>query len=86
MMEAQLREWLIGVLSRLAPTWAGEITDQMSLGDEGLCLDSINLVDLIGEIERHLDVRIREDQVSPANFGTVGQLLAFLDGPEPDAG
>ena len=75
----QLREWLLPILSWLAPTFEGDIVDDTSLGDEG-CFDSITLVDLVAEIERGLGIRIRDDQVSQANFGTVGRLLMFLGG------
>lgn len=80
-----LREWLVGIVSDLAPTFEDEIGDHTPLGDDGLCLDSINLLNLIGEIEQGLGVRIHEDQVSPANFGTIGRLLAFVRGlPQVD--
>jgi len=80
---SQLREWLSRTLARLVPDFKAEISDGTSLTEGGLCLDSLALVDLIGDIEDQLGVQIREDEVSPEIFSTVGHLLAFLSRRPP---
>jgi acyl carrier protein len=73
--------WLVGALRRRAPRFPGPITDATSITDEGLCLDSLALMDLLSEIEAVLSVVLRDDDIHPANMGTVGQLLRTnLDG------
>jgi acyl carrier protein len=72
------REWLVQTLARLVPDFTGEISDGTSLTEADLCLDSLALADLIREIEEGLGVLIREDEVSPEVFSTVGHLLGFL--------
>ena len=74
----QLRAWLSTVLRQLAPDFAGDISDATSLADDGMCLDSLALADLIEAIQRQLGIHLDEADVSPATFGTVGCLAGFL--------
>jgi acyl carrier protein len=74
-----LRDWVLDRLARLVPEYTGELTEETPLVDEGLCLDSINIMDLVTDIESALAIRIEEDDISPDNFGTVGRLLKFLE-------
>lgn len=75
--------WLVGALRRRAPRFPGPITDATSITDEGLCLDSLALMDLLSEIEAALGVVLRDDDIHPANMGTVGQLLRLVHGRLP---
>lgn len=82
---ADVRAWLTETLARLAPHFEGAMLDDTPLADEGLCLDSIALVDLIAAIEQGLGRRVREEEVSFETFGTVGRLVRFLAGPGREA-
>ena len=73
------RAWLLGTLSRLAPTFAGQIHDHTPLAEDGLGLDSVALLELVGALEEDLGVTIREDDITPEHFETVERLLRFLE-------
>jgi acyl carrier protein len=72
-----LRAWLIGTVTGIA-RFDGPVDDDTPLADEGLCLDSLGLFTLIVALEDHLGVKITEDDITEANFGTVGRLLRHL--------
>jgi acyl carrier protein len=72
------RAWLVATLTRLASTFEGEVSDDTPLADGGLCLDSLTLTDLIGDIQTELGVTIEEEDISLETFGTVASLLEFL--------
>lgn len=73
-----LRAWLIHTVATIAPDFHGPLDDDTPLEDEGLCLDSLGLLDLIGAIEKHTGIVISEDEITEAHFGTIGLLLQFL--------
>lgn len=75
-----LREWLLGVLARQAPDFADPITDDTPVVDDGLCIDSLGLIEIAAAIERVLGVAVAETDIRPENFGTVGRLLCFVEG------
>jgi acyl carrier protein len=75
----EIRAWLVGRLAALVPEFTEEIPDGTSLVDEGLCLDSIKILDLVTEIEAELGIRIEEEEIAPETFGTVGRLVRFLE-------
>ncbi len=75
----ELRSWVVGKLAALVPEFTGEITDETSLVDEGLCLDSIKIMELVTDIESSLEIRIEEEDISPETFGTVARLVRFLE-------
>ncbi len=74
----ELREWLVRTLAARAGAQPDEIHDDTPLAEDGLCLDSLALMDLIGEIEKRLGIGVDEGEVSPENFGTLRRLLWFL--------
>lgn len=76
------RRWIVDLLARLAHNFKEEITDETSLTDEGLGLDSLALADLVSDIERGLSIQVREEDISPDTFGTVGRLLRFIESRE----
>jgi acyl carrier protein len=73
-----LRAWVTDALQRRAPQFPGAIEDPTPLTDGGLCLDSLALMDLLTEIEETFGIVLDEDEITPANLGTAGQLLLFL--------
>lgn len=81
-----LRDWLIGALARQVPEYAEPITEATSLVEEGLCVDSIGLIELVAAIEKQLGVVIAEDEIRPEHFATVGRLLTYLAGRLEEAG
>jgi thioesterase domain-containing protein/acyl carrier protein len=79
------RDRLSDVLARIAPKFSEPITDETPLTDEGLGLDSLALADLLGAIEHEFFIHIREEDIGPDVFGTVGRLRRFLES-RTDAG
>lgn len=53
-----------------------EITSELTLGAD-LGLDSLNLVELIVELEERLHIEINESDLDPASLQTVGQVYAL---------
>jgi acyl carrier protein len=74
-----LRAWVVDRLARLVPEFANAMSDETPLVDEGLCLDSIKLMELVTDIEETLEIRVEEEEVTPETFGTVGRLVRFLE-------
>ena len=58
------------------------ITSQTDLLESGL-LDSLLLMDLIFRIEEHYGFRFDSDQVNPANFRTIMDIVNFVLGQAP---
>jgi len=58
------------------------ITSQTDLLESGL-LDSLLLMDLIFHIEEHHRFRFDSDQVNPANFRTIMDIVNFVLGQAP---
>lgn len=69
------------------------LTDVLQLGAAGAALqadspllgalpelDSMAVVTIIGALEERFDMVIDDDDISAANFETVGALAAFVDG------
>jgi acyl carrier protein len=83
---ADLRAWLERALRRRAPGFPGPIDDATPLTEDGLCLDSLMLMDLLTEIEATLGIVLGEDEITPANLGTAGRLRLFLEGRERAGG
>jgi acyl carrier protein len=75
-----LRVWLERALRQRAPNFPGAIDDATPLTEDGLCLDSLSLMDLLTDIEETLGVALSEADITPANLGTMGRLLQFLRG------
>ncbi|MFO0662799.1 MAG: acyl carrier protein [Polyangiaceae bacterium] len=43
-------------------------------------IDSLSLIQLVEELEVAFDIRVLPSEASPANFGTVERLVAFVEG------
>ena len=67
------------MLARIAPKFKGPISDETPLTDDGLDLDSLALADLLGAIEHEFSIHVREDEIVPETFATVGRLWRFLE-------
>ncbi|MDE3088024.1 MAG: acyl carrier protein [Chloroflexota bacterium] len=55
-----------------------EITPQVSLFEDGLCLDSIMLVELISLVEENFGFRFAEDELDLKTFAHLNTLAAFV--------
>jgi len=64
------------------------LTNETPLLDEGLNLDSVNVLELISLIEEEFGVTIRDEDMSAELIGTIGSLAAYvrkeLEAPPPD--
>jgi acyl carrier protein len=66
-------------LSELMPPSAAEvITPQTALLSTGL-LDSMSVIQLMVFLSAELGIEIEDDDFTPDNLATVGQLMAFVD-------
>ncbi len=61
--------------------WPGgraELTDDLPLLNN--VLDSIGVIELVSFLESELGVEVDDDELDPANFSTIGAVVAFIDG------
>jgi len=54
-----------------------ELTDDMPLIAAGI-IDSLSLLKVVSRLEHDLGVRIRDTEILPRNFETIGAIRAFL--------
>jgi acyl carrier protein len=79
-MEHTPREFVLAYFSREQPIPGA--TEQERLQCDYLyagLLDSLGLIDLVGEIEEKLDVELTQDDFEDARFKTVGGLVDILE-------
>lgn len=56
-----------------------DLADVPVADDAPLVLDSLALVQLVESLEDALEIRIAAKDVTPANFGSVAAIVAFLE-------
>lgn len=56
---------------------AAEIDLDVSLVDQGI-IDSFGLIEISAFIEEELNVRIAEEQITRANFGSFNKIISFM--------
>jgi acyl carrier protein len=57
---------------------SGEINPDTDLLAEG-ALDSLLIMELVGELERRFDVSLQPGEITPANFRTPNALAELID-------
>ena len=45
---------------------------------EATGIDSVGMIDLVYELEDRLSIEIRDDEVAPENFASIGSLAALV--------
>jgi acyl carrier protein len=70
------RERLRGVIEKVAEKPVPEDPEE-SLFESGL-LDSFQLVDLVGAIEREFSIKIPDADLSPRKFDSITRMEAYL--------
>jgi acyl carrier protein len=61
--------------------WSGSrsrLTDDYNLIDNHV-LDSLDLLKLISLLEEEFDLEVDDSELLPNNFGSIGQIAAFVD-------
>ena len=66
------------VRSLRLPMSAEEISDDTPLFGDGLGLDSIDVLELVLEIERTFGAAIRDEQTGASALGSVNAIAAFI--------
>ena len=75
-LKAEIKQAIVGAL-RL-PITPGEIGDSLSLFDEGLGLDSIDVLELVLEIERTFGVAIGDEQTGMKVLRSVDTIAEYI--------
>ena len=75
-LKAELKQALVRAL-RL-PMAPGEIGDDTPLFGEGLGLDSIDVLELVLELERSFGVQIRDEQTGAEVLRSIDTVAAFV--------
>jgi acyl carrier protein len=55
-----------------------EINEDTSLVDEGY-IDSTGIIELVAFIESNFDVMVKDSEIIPENFDTLGAISSYLD-------
>ena len=63
-----------------------EIKDEMPLFDEGLGLDSIDVLEIVLELQRTFGVEITDEQVGKRVLRSVGTIVEFIEASREPAG
>lgn len=53
------------------------LPDDLSLIDNDL-VDSTGILELVGFLEEHFEVKIEDADIVPANLDTIGKIVAFV--------
>jgi len=53
------------------------LPDDLSLIDNDL-VDSTGILELVGFIEEHFDVKVEDADLVPANLDSIGRIVAFI--------
>jgi acyl carrier protein len=61
------------------PITPGEIEDEMPLFGEGLGLDSIDVLEIVLELQRTFDVAITDEQVGKRVLRSVSSIVGFIE-------
>ena len=77
-LKVELKEAIVRAL-RL-PSSPGEIDDAAPLFGEGLELDSIDVLELVLELERSFGVKIRDEETGAEVFRSIETLTDFVMG------
>lgn len=75
MVEESIRRFVVEELTR--ETVPDAITNDFPLLG-GQALDSLGLLQLVSFLESEFDVEIRDEELVPANFGTIGDISRLV--------
>jgi acyl carrier protein len=70
------------IRERFAPRGIGRLDESTSLVESGW-LDSFAIVELVAFLEREFQVVLRDEDVVPANFETLGAIRRLLERAAP---
>jgi acyl carrier protein len=70
------------ILERFAPRGASRLDESTSLVESGW-LDSFAIVELVAFLEREFQVVLRDNDVAPINFETLGAIRRLLERATP---
>jgi acyl carrier protein len=70
------------ILERFAPLGASRLDESTSLVESGW-LDSFAIVELVAFLEREFQVVLRDNDVVPINFETLGAIRRLLERATP---
>ena len=58
---------------------SNEITDDMSIVGEGLQLDSVDVLEIVVQVEKRFKIKIKNEDVKPVNFKAVNTLTQLIN-------
>jgi acyl carrier protein len=76
-IKSQLREIIIKDLD--ANIGAKDISDEVSLYEDGIGLDSISIVHFIVQIESKFKINFDQEDINPDLFGSINNLANFIN-------
>jgi len=74
----QVKELLIKTFNREMSV--SEIADDMKIIGEGLELDSVDVLEIITQIDRQFKIKIKNADIKKNSFASVAELTQFLNG------
>lgn len=77
-MSVDLTKQLLEYISKQFRIGIEEIDTSQSLVDQGV-IDSFGFVEIAAFLEKACSVKINDDAITPANFGSVEKIVIFAD-------
>lgn len=74
----QLVELVLQAVRDRVPSRGAQVLPDTQLGGEGLGLDSIDVLELVLEIERRCGVVLRDESLTAADLETPATLVAYI--------
>jgi len=74
-IELQIREYILE--NFMYSDNAGELTNEMSLFDNGI-LDSTGVLELVGYIEETFGIQVDDTELVPENFDSVDNISTYI--------
>ena len=72
-LAAELRS---SITNRFLPDRAAEVSDDADLF---LLLDSLDVIRLVGQLEKHYGVEVADGEMNAENLSSINRIAAFID-------
>ncbi len=73
----QVKELLINTFE--LDMTSADISDDMAIIGDGLDLDSVDMLEIVSQVEKKLGVKIRNEAIKKENFSSILNLTKFIN-------
>ncbi|MFD7687832.1 acyl carrier protein [Streptomyces sp. NPDC059781] len=76
---SEIRSFVIGIISEIAPSVTEDVSDDLPLGPGGLELESLALVELLVQVEHEFGAKIADEDPAAQPDATLGQFVTAVE-------